>query len=55
MGKHSFRDPVTNALKAWGYVESNAPGDVKQAEPDDFNLKPGEWQWNGSAWVAYSA
>ena len=50
--KNSFRDPVTGVLKAVGFVESNEPGDIKQAEAEDFNLRPGAWKWNGSAWVA---
>lgn len=51
MNKYSFRDPVTGILKAWGYVESNSPGDIAQEEPDDFNLDPGKWKWDGTQWV----
>jgi hypothetical protein len=52
--KMSFRDPSTNVLKAWGYVDSNQPGDIAQDEDDDFVLAVGEWQYVGGAWVAYT-
>jgi len=44
--KKSFRDPVTNVLKAHGFVKSNAPGDLDRDEPDDFALEAGEWQFD---------
>lgn len=54
MMKNSFRDPVTNVLKAWGYVDENAAGDLKREESDDFNLEPGEWQLIGDEWQPYT-
>ena len=53
MARNSFRDPVTGVLKAHGFVQTNAPGDIAQPEADDFNLQPGLWQWNGTQWVAF--
>jgi hypothetical protein len=53
MSKKSFRDPVTNVLKAWGYVESNGD-DTARDEPDEFNLEPGQWKFEGGQWVAYA-
>ena len=52
--QNAFIDPTTGVLKTVGYVEANAPGDIKIAVPANFALKPGEWQWNGSTWVAYT-
>ena len=53
MTKNSFRDPVTNVLKGYGYCASNAPGDIVQIEADDFNLNPADgWKWNGTTWVS---
>jgi hypothetical protein len=52
--KKSFRDPNTDALKAWGYMDSNAPGDVARDEPDDFDLEPGQWKFEGGQWVTYA-
>lgn len=52
-GRHSFRDPFSGALIAHGFVETNAPGDLKQAETDAFALEPGRWRWDGTQWVAY--
>jgi hypothetical protein len=52
--KFSFRDPVTNVLKTWGYALTNNPGDISQLELDSFNLSPGAWQWDGSAWVPFT-
>lgn len=48
----SFRNPVTNVLTAWGYVNSNGD-DLARAEADDFGLEPGEWQLVDGAWIAY--
>lgn len=50
----SFRDPVTNRLKAWGRITANQPGDISQIEAEIFNLdlRTGAWTWNGSAWIA---
>jgi hypothetical protein len=47
----SFRDPVTHALKASGYCDTNAPGDLARDEPDDFALEPGKWALIGGEWV----
>lgn len=47
----SFRDPVTNVLMAYGYCETNAPGDLARDEPDDFNLDPGKWALVGDEWI----
>jgi hypothetical protein len=52
--QNAFIDPNTGVLKTVGYVETNAVGDIKVAVPDNFALKPGEWRWNGSSWVAYT-
>ena len=52
--RNAFIDPTTGALKAVGYVQTNAPGEIKIAVPADFALKPGEARWNGSSWVAVS-
>lgn len=56
MPKFSFRDPITNVLKTWGYTTQNQPGDVAQLESELFNLDQtkGQFQWNGSAWVPFS-
>lgn len=48
----SFRHPVTNVLKAFGYCETNAVGDVIRDEPDDFNLEPGKWALTGGVWTS---
>lgn len=55
--KYSFRDPQTQVLKAWGYMEANAPGDIRQAEAEDFSLdlRVGAWQWDGTQWQPFSA
>jgi hypothetical protein len=47
----SFRDPITNVLRAWGHVDANGD-DLARDEPDDFNLKPGKWQLVDGEWVA---
>ena len=51
--KYSFRDPVTNRLKAWGYITHNEPGDVQQVEADEFtlDLTTRAWVWDGLQWV----
>jgi hypothetical protein len=54
MSRNSFRAPVTGVLKAHGFVETNDPGDVKMAVAEDFNLTPGQWKWDGSAWVPFT-
>ena len=51
MARNSFRDAATGVLKAHGFMEANGAGDIKQSEAEDFNLDPGKWKWNGSAWV----
>jgi hypothetical protein len=48
--KNSFRDPVTNVLKAWGCTESNGE-DIAREESDDFDLEPGKWMFEGGQWV----
>lgn len=53
--KRSFRDPQTGVLKAWGYVESNEPGDLSRIEPDDFCLEPGKWVLVDDEWEPYEA
>jgi len=53
--RRSFRDPVTQVLKAHGYVTQNAPGDLAQAEAESFNLRPRDgWRWDGAQWVPYT-
>lgn len=51
--KRSFRDPISNVLKAWGYMAANGPGEVSQAEAENFTLTPGQWQWDGTQWMPY--
>ena len=53
MPRYSFHDAVTGVLKAHGFVEANAPGDVRQEVLDNFDLEPGRWRWDGAAWVAF--
>lgn len=53
--KKSFHDPVTKILVGHGFTETNRPGDIARDEPDDFNLKPGEWRLEGEQWVAVTA
>jgi len=50
--RNAFIDPTTGVLKAVGYVEKNAPGEVKMTVPSDFKLTPGEWRWDGKTWTA---
>jgi len=50
--RNAFIDPTTGVLKAVGYVEKNAPGEVKMSVPSDFRLTPGEWRWEGKTWIA---
>lgn len=50
--RNAFIDPSTGVLVAVGYVEKNAPGEIKIPVPADFNLSPGEWRWDGKTWVA---
>jgi hypothetical protein len=50
--RNAFIDPTTGALKAVGYVETNAPGEIKIPVARDFSLKPGEWRWDGKTWAA---
>ena len=52
--RRAFVDPSTGALKAYGFVTRNEPGDVAVAVPDDFSLTPGRWRWTGAAWVPYA-
>lgn len=40
----------TGRLKAWGFMESNEPGDVVMNVPDSFDLAPGRWRWDGERW-----
>ncbi|GEM_PF-2631059 len=51
---NAFIDPNTGVLKAVGYVNANAPGEIKIPVPADFKLTPGQWRWDGKsqAWVA---
>lgn len=48
--RNAFVDPTTGVLIAVGYVEKNAPGEIKIPVTADFELKPGEWRWDGKAW-----
>jgi hypothetical protein len=50
--KNAFIDPTTGVLKAVGYVEANGAGDIKIPVATNFNLKPGEWKWDGKNWTA---
>ena len=53
MPRYSFYDPVTNVLKAHGFVETNTPGDIRQEVPDGFDLEPGRWRWDGTTWQPF--
>lgn len=53
MRRRSFRDPVTNVLKAHGFVTQNDPGDIGQDEAEDFTLSPGQWRLDGTQWVPF--
>ena len=53
MPKRSFRNPVTNVLTGFGYMETNQPGDIARVEAEDFALEPGHWQWDGSKWIPF--
>ena len=53
-GRTAFLDAVTGELKAHGFVEQNAPGDLAMSVPDDFSLEPHRWQWNGSTWLPFT-
>lgn len=48
----SFRDPVTDVLRSYGYADSNGD-DLAREEPDEFNLEPGKWQLVGDEWQPY--
>ena len=50
--RNAFIDPATGVLKAVGYVEANAPGQIKIPVARDFILKPEEWRWNNKTWTA---
>jgi hypothetical protein len=50
----SFRDPVTNVLKAYGFVDANTPGDISRSEAGDFSLEPGKWRLVNDVWVAHT-
>jgi hypothetical protein len=53
--RKSFRDGITGVLKGHGYVSTNEPGDIFQDEPDNFDLEPGRWRWDGAAWIVFVA
>ena len=52
--KNAFVDKTSGALKAFGFVDANGAGDTKINVPDDFNLEPNKWQWDGSKFIAYT-
>jgi hypothetical protein len=47
----SFRNPTTNILTAWGFVDTNGD-DLARDEAEDFNLEPGKWQLVNDGWVS---
>ena len=49
--RNAFIDPTTGVLKAVGFVEANAAGEVKIPVPADLELTPGQSRWNGKSWV----
>lgn len=51
-GRNAFFDPATGYLTCHGFVESNAPGELKIPVPDDFSLQPYRWKWDGADWIA---
>ncbi len=54
MPRNSFRDAATQVLTGHGFTDRNRPGDIVQAEADTFSLTPGQWQWNGTAWIPFT-
>ncbi|WP_176732966.1 hypothetical protein [Paraburkholderia nodosa] len=52
--KNAFVD-VNNVLVAWGFVETNAPGQTAIPVADEFNLELGQWQYSNGQWVAIQA
>jgi hypothetical protein len=52
--KRAFVDPVTGVLKAYGYVATNAPGDIAIPVTDAFALTPGLWRWDGTQFVPFT-
>ena len=48
-GRNAFLDSA-GVLKTHGFVEENAPGDVKIPVADDFALAPGRWRRVGEGW-----
>ncbi len=52
--RKAFVDAATGVLKAHGFARTNEPGDVVVDVPEYFNLKPGAWRWNGTAFVPYA-
>jgi hypothetical protein len=52
MPRRSFRDPVTGLLIAHGFMAQNGPGEIAQAEAEDFAHEPGTVRWDGTQWGA---
>lgn len=53
-GRNAFVDPVNGVLKAHGFVDANAPGDLVLPVEEEFNLAPGRWRWTGSEWLPFA-
>jgi hypothetical protein len=46
--KRAFYDPATRVLVAWGYVETNAPGDLFRDVPEDYVAAIGSVKLNAA-------
>jgi hypothetical protein len=44
--KHAFYDATSRVLKCWGYVETNAPGDLAREVPEDYATELGTVRLN---------
>lgn len=50
MGRKAFIN-ADSVLTCHGFVATNGT-DTPLDVADDFNLEPGKWKWNGTAWIA---
>ena len=51
--KRAFYDIATGELVAHGFTQANRPGDGVVEVVDSFDLRPGDWRWDGVTWVPY--
>lgn len=54
MPRNAIIQASTGLLLSHGFVETTASGQTLIPVTDTFALDPGQWQWNGSAWVAHA-